>query len=62
MKLAEIKVIVPVTKPRNPTYQTLAKKANAGGAHRDRKAELKKGVYKHKNMRFESQTEEVEMS
>lgn len=44
MKLAELKIIVPNAKPRNPTYRTLANKANAGGAHRDKKAELKKGA------------------
>jgi hypothetical protein len=39
MKLEEIKVVVvPNVKPRNPTYRTLANKANAGGAHRDKKA------------------------
>lgn len=54
MKLEEIKVVVvPNVKPRNPTYRTLANKANAGGAHRDKKAELKKGMQKHKDRMYE---------
>lgn len=41
-------LIVPATKPRNPTHQTLAAKKNAAGPHRDKKAEMKKGLTKHK--------------
>lgn len=53
MKLNKIKVLVPNLKPRNPTYRTLANKANAGGAHRDKKAELKSGLQKHKDRMVE---------
>lgn len=48
MKLSELKINVPTIKPRNNTYQTLAAKKNAAGPHRDKKAELKKGLLKHK--------------
>jgi hypothetical protein len=57
MKLSEIKVVVPNVKPRNPTYRTLANKANAGGAHRDKKAELKKGQQKHKGRMYQESVE-----
>ena len=57
MKLSEIKVVVPNMKPRNPTYRTLANKANAGGAHRDKKAELKKGQLKHKGRMYQEAVE-----
>ena len=48
MKLDDLKGKVPPLKPRNSTHHVLRNKANAGGAHRDKKAELKKGVLKHK--------------
>lgn len=57
MKLAELKIIVPNTKPRNPTYRILANKSNAGGAHRDKKAELKKGQEKHKGRIYQEEAE-----
>lgn len=47
MKLSELKVIVPVSKPRDPNYRTLKAKANASGAHRDKKAEEKRGKFKY---------------
>ena len=52
MKLDELKIRVPTLKPRNSTYQTLAAKKNAAGPHRDKKAELKKGLLKHKRPGF----------
>ena len=48
MKLSEIKIVVPVSKPRDPNHQILANKKNAAGEHRDKKRELKNGVEKHK--------------
>lgn len=53
MKLSELKIAIPVTKPRNPNYRLLANKANAGGAHRDKKAELRRGQLKHKSQMHE---------
>lgn len=54
MKLTELKkLIVPASKPRNSTYQVLAAKKNAAGAHKDKKQDLKKGVMKHKNRMYE---------
>lgn len=54
MKLTELKkIIVPTLKPRNSTYQTLMAKKNAAGAHKDKKAELKKGNLKHKGQMHE---------
>lgn len=57
MKLDELKIAVPTVKPRNPTYRTLANKANAGGAHRDKKSELKKGQLKHKSRMYQEAVE-----
>lgn len=56
MKLNELTVTIPVVKPRNPNQRVLANKANAGGAHRDKKTELKKGLLKHKGKVFEEET------
>lgn len=58
MKLDEIKIVLKNVKPRNPTYRVLANKANAGGAHRDRKAELKKGQEKHKGVLYDDVQQE----
>lgn len=61
MKIAELfetkdgKIVVPNLKPRDPNYQILANKKNAGGQHRDKKRELKNGQEKHKARTTESE-------
>ena len=59
MKLDELvtpqkKLIVPASKPRNPTYRDLAAKKNAAGAHKDKKDALKRGDFKHKGQMCEA--------
>ena len=51
MKLDEIKIIVPTTKPRDPNAEVLQSKRMSGaqGKHRDKKKELERGKFKHKN-------------
>jgi len=54
MKLHDdLKITVPATKPRNSTYRVLVSKAHAGGVHRDKKLEFKKGLVKHKNSLYQ---------
>lgn len=61
MKLAKKKtevkedknMVVPTLKPRDPNYKILAAKKNAGGAHRDKKKEMKRGNDKHKSRMYE---------
>lgn len=47
------KMIVPTLKPRDPNHTILAAKKNAGGAHRDKKKEMKRGNDKHKSRMYE---------
>lgn len=53
-KLTEDKnMVVPTLKPRDPNHKILAAKKNAGGAHRDKKKEMKRGNDKHKSRMYE---------
>jgi hypothetical protein len=42
------KVVVPISKPRDPNHELLTNKRRAGGEHRDKKREGKDGIFKHK--------------
>lgn len=53
MKLQEIKIKIPVVKPRDPNQAILAAKKNAGGPMRDKKREQRQGVEKHKGRAYE---------
>ena len=59
MKLIELKITVPLSKPRDPNNKILQNKVNASGAHRDKKAELKKGKLKHKGQMHEAAEPEL---
>lgn len=43
-----MKIMVPNLKPRDPNYEILKSKRNAGGAHKDKKRAMKNGDTKHK--------------
>ena len=59
MKLDELvdknKIKVDALKPRNTTYAALASRANAGGKMRDKKKELERGKFKHKDRFYEEE-------
>lgn len=42
------KIVVPNLKPRDPNYEILKSKRNAGGAHKDKKRAMKNGDQKYK--------------
>ena len=44
----ENKIVVPNLKPRDPNHEILKNKRNAGGAHRDKKRDMKNGEGKYK--------------